>query len=282
MKTLIYLASLGSPVYRRMTELCIHSLREVGGYSGPILVFTNNGYMPQGAGIEAIRIPPGLDLARMQGFKAAAAPAVPAEKYDRILWLDCDMLAVDAVSPLFSGSGEHVRGMVEAPWTRMSDDACGDCLTPAERRRAGTRWGINTGLLCVPSRSYREYMRLWSEEIEIRRDRLTHWPDQTPFNALVLNRRIPFRAYPRGWIEMPPMYFWKGGRLRVTAATRILHFCWAQKRHVVEEMRVFLDALGAGEPARRRRRPLLQRRTRTETRRVSRPASHQVGRASSK
>ena len=44
MERLIYLCSLGSAAYSTMTELCIRSLRTIGGYRGPVLVLTDNGF----------------------------------------------------------------------------------------------------------------------------------------------------------------------------------------------------------------------------------------------
>jgi hypothetical protein len=172
LRTLIYTASLGAPVYRRMTELCIHSLREVGCYGGRILVFTNNGYRPRGPGIEVIRVPPVIGRTRMQEFKVAAAPQIASDEYDRILWIDCDILAVDRIAPLLGEGEEEVRGALEEPFTRMSDPACGDCLTPDEKLQASGRWGINAGLLSFPGPRYQEYARLWREEMELRRSRL--------------------------------------------------------------------------------------------------------------
>jgi hypothetical protein len=248
MKTLIYLASLGVPAYRRMTELCIRSLRGVGGYRGPILVFTNNGYEAGDQDIEVAQAPSGLDRFALTGFKVAAATSIATADYDRILWLDCDMIAVDEIAPLFSLGAHHVCAMEEEPWTRMTDPSCGDCLSAAERRKAGRRWGINTGCLSFPGPIFQHSTELWRREMEIRRPVLTHWPDQTPFNALVLSGRIPYRRFPRGWIDMPPMYYWYGGRLRVTEKTLLLHFCWPEKDHTVDEMSAILSGLESSTP----------------------------------
>jgi hypothetical protein len=246
-RTLIYLASLGAAVYRCMTELLVRSLRGPGNYRGPILVFTNNGFQSGDGATDVISLSADLDHFAIFETKARAAESIRAEDFDKLLFMDSDMLAIDDVAPLFEHSDAAVCGMVEKPWSRMSDPSCGECLTAAERRRARRRWGINTGLLCTPAPIFRETMALWAEEFRRRYTQDTCWMDQSPFNALVLNGRVRFRAYPRYWIDMPPVYRAGGGRFRVRPQTRVLHFCNGWKQQSVDEMEVLLGALELGE-----------------------------------
>src|SRR5262249_20964979 len=155
---LIYLCSLGDPAYRQMTELCIRSLRRVGKYGGDILVFSNNGFKACDGGVGVVSVPGCLGKFEMTSFKTEAARSIKAETYDKILWIDSDMLAIDEVSILFRQGDDHISAMEEEPWTRMSDPPCGECLSEGERQRGHERWGINTGLLCIPRLLFRECM----------------------------------------------------------------------------------------------------------------------------
>lgn len=45
MADLVYSLCFGGPVYCRMTELCVESLRGPGGFSGDIVVFSDGSFL---------------------------------------------------------------------------------------------------------------------------------------------------------------------------------------------------------------------------------------------
>jgi hypothetical protein len=245
MKVAIYLCSLGPSFFKDMTYLCVTSLRRLGRYAGLIIVFTNNGYMAQDEDVHVVPISPALTLFDIREFKASARRYIDGRKFDAVVSMDTDMIAIRDIRPLLVYSGTRICGMQESPWTRMSDVSCSTCLTTRERRVARRRWGINAGLLCTPGTLYEEYMELWEAEIRANRDRLKIWINQPPFNALVLRGQVRFKAYPRRWIEMPPLYHLRNRIPRITADTRILHYCWQAKRLSLLEMELTLMQYGA-------------------------------------
>ena len=235
-----------------MTELCVQSLRDPGRFSGPIVVFTDNGYRPAEPHVRVISIPQRRDHFERLSFKPNAAEYLDVERYDKILFLDVDIVAIGDVNPLFDYADGSIRGMEESPWTRMDGPSCGATLTEEERRLARDRWGINTGLLCTPCGRFREYMRLWQNEIRRGREKVeNHFVDQPPFNALVFRKELPFRPYPRELIDMPPMYTWFGGQFELDPETRLLHVCWTEKERALREMEHYLQLSKAKCPTKR-------------------------------
>ncbi len=246
-RTLLYLCSLGASRFRSMTELCIRSLRGRGKYAGEILVFTNNGFRTRDPAVRTERAPDGLEKCAMFAFKAGAGKSIDASRYDKILFMDSDMLAVGDMNPFFEHSDDSLCAMEEVGWTRMNKPQCGATLRRREIPAARRRWGINTGLVCTPGKLFRDYMETWESEIWAERAKLKGWFDQSPMNALILRGIVRFKPYPAGWIEMPPMYFWFGGRFRLTKDTKVLHFCWGNKLQSLEEMEVLHGALNDAE-----------------------------------
>ena len=57
MRPVIYLCSFGPAVYSEMAGLCVKSLRRFGRYAGPIIVFTNNGFLGSDNDTQVVAIP---------------------------------------------------------------------------------------------------------------------------------------------------------------------------------------------------------------------------------
>ncbi len=243
MARLIALTSLGSSDYRRTAELCLRSLRTHGRFRGDIVVFSNNDFATDDPNVRVLPAPEKLDRRAMHEYKPAAAAQLETSGYDRVLVMDSDMIAIADIAPLFDLADAAVCGVEERPWTRMVDAPCGGCLSESEKRMVGDRWGVNGGLLCAPSTLFRRAMSLWFSEIRAQHGQLNEWLDQPPLNRLIATGQIPFRAYPHGWVDMPPMYRWNGGEFRVTHETKLLHLCWPDKEQASDEMETLLDAL---------------------------------------
>lgn len=244
MNHLIYLCCFGDSTFKTLTDLCVRSLRESGKFHGQVIIFTNNGYQAPDLEVESIPVPGILDLFDIRAFKAAAAEYIEEARYDNIMSMDSDMIAIEDINPLFDYCGDSICAMEETPWTEMNGPSCGTCLTPRERILAWGRWGINAGLLCSPAHLFRGYMDMWLNEMRIQRERLRTWINQPPINALVLRRKLRFKAFPREWIDMPPMYSWFGGTFKITPETRILHFCWTDKQQSIRDMQAFVHRDG--------------------------------------
>jgi hypothetical protein len=246
-KRLIYLLSFGEPIYARMTALCVHSLRKWGRFRDEIKVFTDGSYRPApGSDVEACNVGPLTGDLAIKSLKSFIAPAIDAGRYAQIAVMDSDMVAVGDVNELLHTGGPGIQGMREYPFNSMLADSCGGrLLTLPERVRASREWGINTGFLAMDARRFHGNMRAWTRAIRKDAAKANYWADQPYFNALVLRGRLSFRALPRYWIDMPPMYAWFNGRFQLKRATRLLHACGRRKEISLAQMEAVVDGLEA-------------------------------------
>jgi hypothetical protein len=239
MRTLVYLACFSNPVYAEATRLCIASLRGPGRYRGDIAVLTD-GTFPEGApGVTVHRLPATKDTLEIRNAKLGAARILDAARYDRILWLDSDVIAIDDVAPLFAFFRRGLAAGDERPFNTLRAVSVGGCLSRWERLRHRFRWGINAGVFCVEASLFGRYLDLWHAEIQRYRASLSRWIDQPPLNALIVRRRIEFTPYPRGWIELPLLYelMGTGRRFVQRPETKLLHYCGhPDKREMLRRM----------------------------------------------
>jgi len=250
MPDLIYLLCFGDPEYRRMTELCVESLRGPGRFTGDIMVFTDGSYTTERPDIIVRDATPVIDRcvaaiqdvvestavsvgavdnavawhehrvdaaaatrkAAIKALKPELATVIDHTRYARIAVMDTDMLAIDDVNPLFDVATDGVAGMEERQLgnTMLADSCGGALLRPDERAAAATRTGICAGFLCAGSEVFAHGMTRWSRAIRADATRLNFWADQPYFNVLVLRNEIPFQALPDMWIDSPPQYVTHG------------------------------------------------------------------------
>jgi len=227
MRRLVYLACFRDPVYVEAARLCIASLRGPGRYDGDIAVLSD-GSFPEGTpGVTIHRLPAASDVFGIRSAKLGAARVLDVARYDRILWLDSDVIAVGDVAPLFAFLRRGLAAGDERPFNTLRAPSVGGCLSRWERLRHRFRWGINAGVFCAEAGVFGEYLDLWHAEIERYRASLHRWIDQPPLNALIVRRRIEFTPYPPGWIELPLLYEFmgKGRRFKLRPETKLLHYC---------------------------------------------------------
>jgi len=227
MRTLVYLACFRDPVYVEATRLCIASLRGAGRYDGEIAVLSD-GSFPEGTeGVTVHRLPETKDAFGIRSSKLGAARVLDATRYDRILWIDSDVIAIDDVAPLFSFVRKGLAAGDERPFNTLRVESVGGCLTRWERLRHRFRWGINAGVFCVEASLLGKYLDLWQAEVERCRARLHRWVDQPPLNAMIVRKQIEFTPYPPGWIELPLLYEFlgRGLKFRRQPQTKLLHYC---------------------------------------------------------
>lgn len=148
-KKLIYIIAIGD-FYNAMAKMLINSLRKLGKYDGDILVFCNNKSL---YGINDIKI---INVER--DFKPKISPKIilgkdiNCDNYDRILFLDCDILCFKEINGLFSGEGfnfsEHCldnKGQVSA-------------LNEHEKKLACSSMCINGGTFCHDGNKFNNFM----------------------------------------------------------------------------------------------------------------------------
>ena len=240
MRTLVYLTCFADPAYAEAARLCIASLRGKGRYEGDIAVLTDGVFPERTPGATVVRMPRPSDAFDLRCMKHRAGRILDVSAYDRVLWVDCDVIAIREVAPLFEFCRRGLSAGDEYPFNTLRAPSVGGCLTWWERILFGRRWGVNAGIFCVEARLLRPYLDLWLEEVLRYRARADRWIDQPPLNALIARRRIDFTPYPRGWIEMPPLYEYlgRGRRFVLPPETRLLHYCGIpDKQETLRRMR---------------------------------------------
>ncbi len=187
----------GSESYRFLGKMLASSLVRTF-FTGDIVVFRNSPaplYLVERKGLEEVF----LETPDMYGqerasfawcWKYRVAPLIEnPEQYDKILFLDCDSLALRNIDHLLDGDWD-IRYQPERgkPGNGRSFNAF---LTDEEMVIAGTRDGANSGTLAVRGSIFHEVMQEW-EQIDITDPvRDSGFRDQASWNALLLRRGNP-------------------------------------------------------------------------------------------
>ena len=246
MSNLIYLLCFGDPEYRRMTELCIESLRGPGRFTGDIMVCTDGTFTTTRSDVvvydashiiddyvrtiqdtaEATTVAAGavdnsvawhehrvdaaadIRKAAIKAMKPELADVIDHTRYAHIAVMDTDILAIGDVNPIFDLAIDGVLGMLERQLgnTMLAPSCGGELLRPAEYAAAAAHIGICAGFLCATPSVFRHSMTRWARAIRADARRLNFWADQPYFNVLVLRGEIPFQPLPDMWIDNPPQY----------------------------------------------------------------------------
>lgn len=289
MADLIYLLCFGGPVYARMTELCVESLRRPGGFSGDILVFSDGSFTSDRTdtiicdvsnmieiNVQRIRAASEMvatsrgsadasfsrwltgedeaeDVIRKMAYKALkpeVAAIVDHARYDKIAYLDTDMIAIGDVDSLLRVSDFGVSAIEERQiGSSMLNESCGQLLLrPDEMAQARETVGICTGFICAKSTVFKQSMMLWLKAIQADQKRLNYWSDQPYFNVLVLRGKIPFEPLPETWVDNPPQYVLLHDveDFHLRDDTKLLHFWWYDKGISLIQMELLNKALMGG------------------------------------
>jgi hypothetical protein len=222
-KNLVYTVCFdapGSESYRFLAKMLTSSLLKTF-FTGDILVFRNSPaplFLVERKGLEEVY----LETPEMYGqeraefswcWKYRVAPLIEnAAEYDKILFVDCDSLALRNLDHLLEGEWD-IRYQPERgkPGNGKSFNAF---LTDEEMERAAKREGANSGTLAVRGAIFHEVMEEWQRIDEGEPVRDSGFRDQASWNAvLVRNCEVgsgaasPHRwkgeAFPPGEVQFP-------------------------------------------------------------------------------
>ena len=223
----------GSTVYRAMAKLLLSSLLRTG-FGGDIIVF-HNGEAPMfltgRADVSEIYADP-LDIDRSLSeagcrFKYAAAAHIDASRYDHILYLDCDCLALDNVDELIADT-DYSLGYVPEPGMNLAHDGFQGHFDDAELRTLGDREGSNAGVWYCRATDYpamcAEVLRLYGVA-PVKPPRF--WGDQAQWNRMLVDGRFPARKLTERDVAMPTLY---QVDFRVWGKAKLLHFAGEGER----------------------------------------------------
>ncbi len=182
----------GSESYRFLGKMLASSLVRTF-FTGEVVVFRNSPaplFLVERKGLEEVF----LETPEMYGqaraefawcWKYRVAPLIEnPEQYDKILFLDCDSLALRNIDHLLEGDWD-IRYQPERgkPGNGKSFNAF---LTDEEMSLAGKRDGANSGTLAVRGSIFHEVMEEWQRIDEEEPARDSGFRDQASWNALLL------------------------------------------------------------------------------------------------
>ncbi len=195
-----------------MAKMLVSSLLRTG-WCGDIMVFHNGEaplFLTPRAGLEEVGLelesPGGVEGANLAWrMKYRVAEMIPAERYERILFLDADCLVLRDVGHLLAGEWDIAvqveRGAPVTEWNHYS------YLTEEEMVSLRGRNGVNSGTWAVRGSVYKEVMAEW-ERIDAG-EPLRECPcrDQSSWNRLLLDNeqtgRWRVQEWPAGEIAFP-------------------------------------------------------------------------------
>ena len=192
---LVYTVAFDAPeseTYRFLGKMLASSLVRTY-FTGDIVVFRNSPaplFLVERKGLHEVYLDTpqvvgqaGAEAAWCWKYKAARLIEHP-EQYDKILFLDCDCLALRNLDELLEGDWD-IRYQPERG-TRMEGRKYNAFLTEEEMKLGSRREGVNSGTLAVRGCYFHEVMRRWQEIDEGETQRDSGFRDQASWNALLL------------------------------------------------------------------------------------------------
>ncbi len=194
-----------------MAKLLVGSLQRTF-FSGDIVIFRNTPqpiFLSQRENVEEIYLPePHEGWAQSMAWKWKVLEKLDVEKYDRVLFLDCDCLALRNLDHLCAGDWDFFY----QPELDSIDQWCYNCfLTDEMLVKEKWRIGANAGTVGFRGSKCREIARKWGEinDSPPAPGRQAWGEDQAALNRLIVDapkygwRRRPFE---RGEIQFPLLH----------------------------------------------------------------------------
>jgi hypothetical protein len=211
-RNLVYTVALdrgGQTGHRNMAKMLVSSLLRTR-FSGDILVFHNSPaplFMVAREGVREVRLrvpddfgPDENFVAYAQSCKHGVASHIDTAAYDRIMFIDCDALALRNIDHLFAGSWDLAVTLENG--SKIQEYGYGGYLTKRERKTLN-RDGMNSGTWAVSAELCGELLRHWRKvdsRAPLDRECLR---EQSAFNRVALNWDGVMHEWPRGEIALP-------------------------------------------------------------------------------
>ena len=197
----------GCSSHRALAKMLASSLVKTY-FPGDVMIFRNTGaplFLVERKGLEEVFI----ETPELHGSEAAeyswewkyrVAERIPADRYDRILFLDCDCLALRNLDHLLEGDWD-IAYKAE-PGLRITLPQFHCFLTEEEMQ---TLWcdGVNSGTFAVRGSRFHEVMKTWETIDQSEPNRQRNCSDQASWNRLLLDTPLKIRPFPAGEVVFP-------------------------------------------------------------------------------
>jgi hypothetical protein len=210
-RNLVYTLALdreGETGHRNLAKLLVSSLLRTR-FSGEILVFHNSPtplFLVARDGVREVHLDvdgaesPHEFAGRAQSSKHAVAGQIDAARYDRVMYLDCDSVALRNIDHLLAESCELT--VVSEPGRRIQLLAYGGYLTAHEHANLD-REGINSGTWAVAGSRFAELLARWRAAEMQPPVAPSCLREQSAFNRVVLDWDGDVRVWPDHLVALP-------------------------------------------------------------------------------
>lgn len=192
MNALVYSVALGDNHWNQAT-LMVRALREFGNFGGEIRIYTERDSRMDGA--KVVRCRDLTALAFPQLGKAFIGKTLNTMFFDRIVWMDTDVVTIKDCAHIFELDGLRVAG--ERIVTEEHQIAS---FSPPEFQCPIGTFGVNTGLLIAEAHLWNGMCQTWWNSLmDFKAWKRTHrFGDQVVFNHLWRHGAIRAEALPIG------------------------------------------------------------------------------------
>ena len=203
-KNLIYTIAFdppNEPYHQMMAKMLVSSIFRTG-FTGDVLVLTNSEHRVYEHGrrnleevcLDSTRISPGEMGREIFNFKYRSRHFVPAERYEKVMFVDCDCLFLKNPDELFAGDAEIM--FAEEPWHTITERYFNAYLSDSEMQTLVAP-GINAGLWWIAGSQFQDVLAEWERIDSQPYVRGGGYPDQQSWVRLLLDtklRAMPFRS----------------------------------------------------------------------------------------
>jgi hypothetical protein len=197
----------GSVGHRALAKMLASSLLKTY-FDGDIIVFRNSEaplFLVERRGLDEVYLET-PDLHGKEGveyswsWKYRVADRIPADKYEKILYLDCDCLALRNIDHLLEGKWDIAYK--PEPGLSIGKPQFNCFLTDDEM---SSLWcdGVNSGTIAIRGTVFRDVMKEWERIDTSPPNRERRCSDQASWNRLLLDTKLKIRPFPEGEIVFP-------------------------------------------------------------------------------
>jgi hypothetical protein len=211
-RNLVYTVALdpvGTTGHKNLAKMLVSSLLRTR-FSGDVLVFHNSPgplFMVPRESVKEIRVETptaesknGAFAAFAQSAKHAVASMIDHSAYEKIMFIDCDAVALRNIDHLFRG--EWDIAVFAEPGRSIQEECYGVYLTSKELRSL-KREGLNSGTWAVSGSKYEKLISHW-RRVEATAPRKGGWfREQSAFNRVVLDWDGTVRQWPKSAVALP-------------------------------------------------------------------------------
>lgn len=209
MRTTVYTIAIGNDHWRQ-AQVMVQSLRRFGEFDGRIIVYSDRNESITGA--DNIRMLDLITLPKITMGKAFIGKRCGYFGYDRIVWVDCDVVFIRPIAPLLEPLGTWL------PIERQAVDS-NDVLAfsiPSNPISIGET-GLNAGFISGTGSEWEQMCEIWWDAMVTNKCWENACTDQPMINHLIRHGAIAASPLPHG--TMHSMFF----NSSISNHTRMVH-----------------------------------------------------------